>query len=533
MLFLCDINQEYGINASIFLFCRIETMTETFKKLKKKYLLIAIAKSAIVGVFSALFAVGAVMLGIKLGAVWIPSYAYVIIAFGTLAIAFGITFLLTYHNDKSLSKYLDSEYGLKEKVQTMVEFSDQEGDMLKIQREDAEHRLQNLPKLKLSFAKIWQYVLVVVLGLTFILTGALVPSRYIPPTVSDDGDYVLSEWDSKVLDQLISEVKSSDLTQEVMLPVSSALELLKEQLANVKTNAAMRQAVSNCAKAVDEAIILANSYRDIALTINSYTELNDLKRALVNASNSYQTENEIISMSMVKDAQKTSEEKIRTALGVFADGFSGKVKNLNEKADIKDAVDNLFNPLNESFADDEIIQKLADDDLFGALSHFSEAMGPFFENDEYLWRDDSDLKSTVSNACSEFVSSASKAMVVQVYNRMMDDYIFNKLEEIFSVVLSQQELELPGVSGDDIGSEDNPSHGGGVGDTDIGYGGNDAVYDHNSAEHVPYGDVWNDYVKKLYERINDEQSDLSEEMKAYILEYIKILDGSASDTEGN
>lgn len=502
-------------------------MTETFKKLKKKYLLIAIAKSAIVGVFSALFAVGAVMLGIKLGAAWIPSYAYVIIALGTLAMAFGITFLLTHHNDKSLSKHLDSEYGLKEKVQTMVEFSNQEGDMLQIQREDAEQRLQNLPKLKLSFAKIWQYVLVAVLGVTFILTGALVPSRYIPPTVSDGGDYVLSEWDSKVLDQLISEVKASDLAQEVMLPVSSALELLKEELANVKTNAAMRQAVSNCAKAVDEAIILANTYRDIALIINSYTELNDLKRALVNASSSYQTENEIISMSMVKDAQKTSEEKIRAALGVFTDGFSGKVKNLTEKVEIRDAVDNILEPLNESFADDEIIQKLADDGLFKALSDFSTAMGPV--SSEYMWRDD--LKSIVSNACSEFVSSASKAMVVQVYNRMMDDYIFNKLEEIFSVVLTQEELDLPGVSDGDIGSDENPSHGGGVGDATIGYGGDDAVYDHNSAEHVPYGDVWNDYVKKLYERINDEQSDLSEEMKAYILEYIKILDGSASDAE--
>ncbi len=506
-------------------------MTETFKKLKKKYLLLAIIKSIIAGVFSALFCVGAVMLGIKLGAVWMASYYYVIIALGGFAIAFGITFLLTRHTNKSLSRLLDFEYGLNEKVQTMVEFSEQEGDMLKIQREDAENRLKNLPKKKLSFAKIWQYILVAVLGLSIFLTGILLPSKFVAPTVPDD--FTLSDWDLKVLEQLISEVKSSDLKDEVMIPSVTALELLKDQLTNAKTNAEMRESVRNCAKAIDKAVVLANTYRDIALRLNAYTGLADFTRALVSACDSYKQSNdvEINSMSVVKACSQASEERIRAQLSVFTNSFIAKVKNLTADAEIKNAVEAFLNPFNESMVEDGApIEALAEDELYLALADFSTRLTPVVE--EYgLFVDY--MKSIVSDSCSTFISSASKVLVEQVYNRIMDDYIFNRLADIFSVTLTQDELDLPGISGGDIGPGDGSSSGGGAGDGDVVYGGNDAVYDPNSAEHVPYGEVWNDYVAKLYERINDKQSGLSKEMEAYILEYINILDGSASENEGD
>lgn len=509
-------------------------MTETFKKLKKKYLLLTIIKSVIAGVFSALFCVGAVMLGIKLGAVWMASYYYVIIALGGFAIAFGITFLLTRHTNKSLSRLLDYEYGLNEKVQTMVEFSEQEGDMLKIQREDAESKLKNLPKKKISFAKIWQYIVVAVVGLSIFLTGILVPSKFVAPIVPDD--FTLSDWDLKVLEQLISEVKSSDLKDDVMIPSVTALELLKDQLTNAKTNSEMRESVRSCAKAIDKAVILANTYRDIALRLNAYTGLADFTRALVSACDSYKQSNdkadvEINSMSVVKAYAQASEEKIRTQLSVFTNAFIAKVKNLMVDVDIKNAVEAFLNPLNESMVEDGApIEALADDELYLALADFSTRLTPVVE--EYgLFLDY--MKSIVSDSCSTFISSASKVLVEQVYNRIMDDYIFNRLADIFGVTLVQEDLDLPGISGDGTGSEDGPSGSGGAGDGDVVYGGNDAVYDPSSAEHVPYGEVWNDYVAKLYERINDKQSGLSKEMEAYILEYINILDGSASENEGD
>lgn len=514
-------------------------MTETFKKLKKKHLLIAIMKSIIVGVFSALFAVGTVMLGIKLGAVWIPSYSYVIIALGVFAIAGGITILLIYPTNKSLSKLLDSEYGLDEKVQTMVEFSEQTGDMLKIQREDTEQRLKNLPKKRISFAKIWQYVLIALLGISMILAGAIVPSRYEAPDVPNGNDYVLSEWDSKLLDQLISEVKSSDLKDEVMIPTICALEALKEELANVRTNTAMREVVRDCATAIDQAVILANTYRDIAKrmntdTMDAYIKLEELIKAFVNAGDSYKkgadgTEIEITSMSMVKTYSQTSEEKIRSELGAFTDAFSSKVDKMTENIDIYNAIMDIIGPMNEILVEDGVpIETLADDSLYLALSDFSTILG--YDIEAYVWRDD--LKSTVSKACTDFLSSASKAMVEQVYNRMMDDFIFNTLEDIFGFALTQEELELPGISDTPSGPDDGSSGGGGLGDGEADLGSNDLVYDPNTANQRPYGEIWNSYLAKLEERINGEESELSEEMQAYIGRYIGILQGNLN-TEGN
>lgn len=498
-------------------------MTENFKKLKNKYLKLALVKSAIVGVFSALFVVGVVLLGIKLSALRIAPYYYAIIGIGTCAIAFGVTFLLTRHSDKSLSKKLDSEYGLNEKVQTMVEYANQESDIINIQRADTEEKLANLPKKKISFAKIWQYVVVAVLGLSFFLPGIIIPSKYVAPVVPDD--YKLNEWDAKSLEQLISDVQGSDLEDEVKLPTITALEKLYNDLQTIKTNTDMRTAVRKCAESVDDAVISANSYRDIALAINPYEELDNLKLALVSAGECYKTDAKINSMSIVKERANSSEDNIRKVLMVFTNAFSEKVNNSLEAIDIKNYVEPFNDALTESMVD--LIETLSENGLFKALSDFSVPLGTVIE--EYAWRDD--LKSLVSNACTELVSSASKDLVRQVYNRIMDDFIFTRLNEIFGVSVYQDELDLPGVSDGDSNTGDDPSHGGGSGDEEVIYGGDGVVYDPNSAEHVQYGKVWNDYVAKLYERLNDEQSGLSEEMKSYIMEYIKILDGSSNGSE--
>ncbi len=502
-------------------------MTETFLKLKKKYLTIAISKSLIAGVFFALFAVGTVMLGFKLGEAYLSWYYYLVIALGTFAVSFVVTFLLTRHSDKSLAKLLDGEYGLNEKVQTMVEFAGQDGDILNLQRADTEETLKNLPKQKIKFSKIWQYIVITVLGLSFFLVGVIVPSRYVAPVVPDE--YVVNEWDLKSLDQLIADVQASDLEERVMLPVVSALELLKEDLGNTKTNSGMRTAVKNCATAIDTAVNEANSYREVAKVMSTSADLKSFTTALINAADSYKSDTVINSLSVVRTEQKTSEGKIRDAIGVFTNTLVAKVKSLTEMVEIKDAVEGFVEPLNDCLGTDEVQEQLGGDELYSALSDFSTSFGIVL--DEYMFRDD--LKSIVSNACTDFVTSASKVLVKQVYNRMMNDMIFNSLEEIFGVTLTQSTLDLPGISSSGNNSDDdNGMHGGGTGDGNVIYGGDDAVYDPESKEHVAYGEVWSDYVARLNELLNDKESGLSEEMKVYIQNYIDILDGSASNTEG-
>lgn len=507
-------------------------MTETFKQLKKKYTTIAIIISVIVGVFCALFAVGAVMLGIKLGAERLAVYYYVIIGVGAFLIAGGVTFLFTRHTDKSLSKKLDSEYGLNEKVQTMVEFAGESGDMLALQRADADEKLKNLPKQKLTFAKIWQYVLVAVIGLSVFLSGLLVSSRYVAPEppVNPD-DYVLNEWDAKSLDQLIADVKASELKDEVMLPVVTALEVLKSKLPDVKTNKEMRDAVTNCAKTVETAIMYANTYRDVAIVLNSYRNQNiiSLKIALINACASYKSDDiEINSMSTVKNLQKTSESKIRTALSAFTQTVvpgSGVLK-----AEIYNTIIEFLDELNVFINQDEneeLTERIIECGLYGALLEYSENLGDVYD---YEWWSESYLNGIVSEANAIFTASASKELVTQVYNHMINDMIFNRLEDIFDIVLTHEDWDLPDIPEDGDGdSKEDSSSGGGGSDGDSKFGSDAEVYDHVNNKNVPYGEIWSDYKSELLSRVQND-SDLSEEMKKYIEKYIEYLDGS-NDTE--
>lgn len=503
-------------------------MVEKFRELKKKYALLAMLKGAIAGVFFALFAVGAVMLGIKLGAMRIGWYYYLIIGIGAFAIAFVATFLLTRPTDKSLAKKLDNEYGLKEKVQTMVEFASQDSAVLSLQREDTEQTLRNLPKKKISFAKIWQYIVIAVVGIALFVTGIVVPSYYEPPVVDDD--FVLNEWDEKALQQLIDDVSASALEDKVKVPSLAALELLKEELKETKSNTAMRRAVRNCAQAIDSAVILANSYRDVAVALNTQTTLKEFTTTIVKAASSYKGEIEISTLAQVKQANDQSEEKIRVCLAVFTNSLNAKIKALSQNIEIRDAVDEFLAPFNESLSPDDLQEKLDGDELYGAMASLSSALS--VASEQYVFLETSYMRTIVANAFTDYISSASRVLVTQVYNNMMNELIHNTLTDVFKVSVSPEDLELPGISDGSGGSDEDPWHGGGTGDTEVIYGGNDAIYDHNSAEHVPYGMVWNDYVSKLYDKLNDEQSGLSEEMKVYIQNYIKALDGSASGSTG-
>lgn len=514
-------------------------MTETFRQLKKKHTIVAIILSAIVGVFCALFAVGAVMLGIKLGAQRLAVYYYVLIGVGAFLISGGITFLFTRRTNKSLSKKIDSEYGLDEKVQTMIEFAGESGDIIQIQRADADEKLKNLPNPKLTFAKIWQYVLVAVIGLSMFLSGILVPSRYVapePPAGSDD--YVLNEWDAKALDQLITDVEASDLEEGVKFTVVTALEVLKDKLPNVKTNKAMREAVTACADAVETAIMYANTYRDVAIVLNSYEKLTSLKVALIRASTSYQSDDVIInSLSSVKALQNTSEQKIRTALTAFTNTIAPLTGATKEE---------IYETVAEGFLDDlnmcmnpdeneELTDRVIESGLYSVLSEYSGNLNDVYD---YQWLFADTLTETINTANASFLSLMSRELVPEVYNHMINDMIFNRLSEIFGVVLSHADWELPDISTGEEDSGDDSSGSGGIGDAESEYGSDAIVYDPNytddNKKFVPYGNIWggeDGYATKLQNKITADG--VSKEVAEYIRKYIAFLEGSGEDEDNN
>ena len=134
-------------------------MDASFKKIKKKFLVFAIIKSLICGVSAGLFAVGAVLLALKLAGIPIHGGYYALIGVCVASVCFGIVFPFMRLNDLKVARKLDKDYALRERVETMVAFEKDGGDIAILQREDAQTKLENLPKKKPDFKKLWQYIL--------------------------------------------------------------------------------------------------------------------------------------------------------------------------------------------------------------------------------------------------------------------------------------------------------------------------------------------------------------------------------------
>ena len=116
-------------------------MNEIFKKLKRKKFLTAACIAAGTGVAAGLIAAGSVLLALKLSEININAGWYVLIGLGVAAIAGGVAFWVLLPTDKKVAKEIDREHALNEKVQTMVAFAGDDGDMVELQRQDAEEKL--------------------------------------------------------------------------------------------------------------------------------------------------------------------------------------------------------------------------------------------------------------------------------------------------------------------------------------------------------------------------------------------------------
>ena len=92
-------------------------------------------------------------------------------------------------NDKGLAKKLDKELELNEKIQTMQAFNDQEGEIISLQRKDAQHILDNAEIKIGKFIKGWLvYITAFACALVILVTvaGFLVNREEEPVVPNDD-----------------------------------------------------------------------------------------------------------------------------------------------------------------------------------------------------------------------------------------------------------------------------------------------------------------------------------------------------------
>lgn len=505
-----------------------ELMGENFSKIKRKYFWAALVKSAICGAAIALLAVGAVLLALKIGKTPIAAGYYVLIALGGLLLGGGIAFLILMPTGKKVAARLDREYALGERVQTALEYEGRKGAVLELQRQDTEAALAVLPRRKLTFAKIWQYVVISALALALAFTAFFYPATPVAGVPSeDDAPFSVSQFQMSRLQTLIDNVKASYLEEELKWDTVYELEDLFDALVVATTVGELRTLVLGAADGVSEVLRSTSIHEPLVVALNAQ-KLGGYATTLTASARLYR-EVTILSFEQtnifyrerfdhLKNVLRVPVSKLREALEEAAEGDAVFADVLTDEAATVTAA------LTLSHIDTESL-------LYGAFAQFAVGLTAIslagYESAE-------EAEAALDTLYGRYTADVSDAMEEIAYDLVMNNYVANTLSSIFGVVLpptGEEEENGPGSSsGGDVtdpseGEDDPNGSGGALGGGEFQYPGNDEVYDPDSGEYVHYGELLDHYKSIIIEMLA--RGEITAEQAKYILDYFEILSGSA------
>ena len=210
-------------------------MGDGFLRFKRIYLLSTLAKSLLLGLTALMLVVAAFLTVIALSDFDFKIiYAVLIGAFVGLVLGVGSFFLFKY-NDKRLAKQLDKDLCLKEKIQTMQAFYNENGEITQLQRADAQKELSNssvnfiglltnLLVFLVSF--VLSFVLLVTSVVVFVVKGQ---------TPSEPGDEIEQPQEQP---QLLRRLRNSRITTKI---TANTITPRITQLCQFKYNTSYRQ----------------------------------------------------------------------------------------------------------------------------------------------------------------------------------------------------------------------------------------------------------------------------------------------------
>lgn len=505
-------------------------MSEVFLKFKKRYMAFRIIKSAMVSLSAGLVGSGVSLALIRL-AVWSASpIASAIVGVCFAAVGFTVCFLLTGRSDISLARELDTDFCLKNRVQTMIEFSASSDEMILMQKMDAEEQLAAIPLKAYKFKGFLAYAICLLVCAAVLTVGFLVPDRrgYIP------SDYVepfeLSKYQADGIQELIDNLNSSDMEEEFKAPIIEELTQLLDVLKETDTKDGMNEAVIK-----SMAVILDITHRSSSATeiLEGLWDSNDvylrhLAKALARSSwehdgwSGFGDEMKQYVATLMGD-DETDEgatvgaERVKTAVS----GMNGKLPGALAASGI-DTGDELYLAIYGMFRNETYGLSLILDGIDG-LS-------------------DDEVRAVIGSSVDALGAELYSALMLNKTNATEGEEVMAKLYDLFDLLtVPDLKSERPdfyvndwsvtaGQGGTDFEGDPEDAPGAGGAGGGIGYGSDDLVLDPLTGEIVKYGDIIKKYNEKMYAML---ESDLyTEEQKAAIRKYFELLYSGLEKKEG-
>lgn len=503
-------------------------MSERFKKLKRKYLFGAILKSVICGVSFGLFAVGIILLALKLSAISLGVVWYIVIGAAAAVIGTGVSFVFFKPTNKKVATRLDNEFSLEERVQTSLEFSGQEGVLLGLQRADTEQKLSNLPKSKVRFSRIWQFGAAALIAVAMATTAFVVPAKAAVPT-GDDAPAVVGTLPINQIEKMIDDVQKSKITDTVKTQIEYELRnLISELSVEGLTQGDLKSAVNSAITEVNLAVNNSVSYFEVSDILEA--EETVFGQIILRGGNAYRVYQPAgaTTIKTYDHVELFDSEKQSRTLNRMDAGKNKILKSLDIKigegwSEWSDAMTLIIEPLNSGI--EALGEEFAEDSLYSYLVIFKDKFVDLQEKVELgEFTSDDDLQAEIKNMfIGEDWESLALELSVQSYAGAVRRFVGNRLKDIFGL----GGLELPdrdddGSSNNNGGTNnpDNPNPGEGPGSGVEGgenkYGSDDEVYDPFTGKYVKYKELLSQYHAMYIELrekglLTDEQIKMAED----------------------
>lgn len=519
-------------------------MSENFRIIKRKYLIAAIVASVVLGALCGIAVSCALAVAFKATGIEFFWALYIPIALVVAAGCGGLFYLILRPNDKRIAKKLDGRYGLNQKVQTMVEFSAEDGAMLRLQREQTDNALSEAAAKRVDLSLLWKFILIPIVAVAMLLCGIFVPAQ---KTGNPDTPYDMTLVQKTALTSLIKETESSDLEDGLKTSAVAALNELLNGLENAQSQSVMRKAVIAAVVIIDNLVVDADSYLKIVPSLKEENSLALLANAVNTGVTFFVGSNAttvvVSSFNVVKTYEAAADGEILAALESWKQSYNNK--NLTENKDgdnrqpvtvkeaasvIKDYSDKIkaqtakarYEQGEDSLADAFIGLTTALDKLVKEAGAGGESLGKENYNGKIL------------GAFDAFAEACVQPLSTQSYNCVMNLYIRYSLAKIFGMDMDKDFGKCPALiiapssSGDGSGGNQGSRPG-----EDIQYAGEDLVLDKDTGELVPYGQLYDKFRAEVDSFIEDKKGDnpCPEELAIYIRQYFQLLFNGLEDGE--
>ena len=456
----------------------------------------------------------------------------VLIGIGAGAIVGGAFYLLLRISDRALAGRLDRDFGLSERVKTMLEYNGSEERIHVLQRRDTETKLKNIPTSSFAARRIWIYIAAALIGLSVLIVGAVLPDGRVDDGGGEVIPYSLSPLEEAGLNELISYVGASEAKEPYKSGIITELEELLAALKAAATEAEMHAALAVCLTEITE----------ITFDSSSMTEILDAMWA---------TEGERV-RALVKalDTSELSEPD----WGAFADGYNGFKKIMTDISETQPKSGGATEPTDSEkmayvkWALEELIIKTdgaltssgikQGDPLYdvlkkligsGVIDASARGLGAILaEIDGMEYAEASSAVSTAIDAMAEDIFGACAEIKV---NASTGEYVLRRLAVLFGVRIPQFERPTLKEEGSSSGGDEEDSSGGGGVGEGIQFGSDDLVLDPITGDYVKYGELYSRYNTLMLDKLSSSKYNYTDEQKRAIEKYFALLYSGLKEDE--